>query len=134
MTGRRDPGEALPPEALLEGLPPPMAALAHGLRRVVLAAVPNAVERVRPGWRVIGYDVPVGRRRLAYFAWILPERAHVHLGFPSGVQLLDPDRVLQGEGETKRARWFTLTVPADVEDPRLAEFAQMAADLAAMRR
>lgn len=131
MSGARSD---LPPEALLEDLPPAMAALAQGLRRVVLEAVPDAVERVRPGWRVIGYDAPVNPRRLAYFAWILPERVHVHLGFPKGVGLHDPGGALEGEGITRAARWFTLTEPEHLADPRLAEFARLAADLASLRR
>lgn len=132
MTTRPD---GMPPELLLEGYPPEMAALAQGLREVVLAAVPEAVERVRPGWRIIGYDVPVGRgRRLAYFAWIMPERLHVHLGFPKGVLLHDPDRVLGGEGETKSARWFTLTSSEELPDPRLGAFARAAADLTTLTR
>jgi hypothetical protein len=119
----------LPPELLLADYPPPMAALADGLRRVVQAAVPEALERVRSGWRVIGYDVPVGRRT-AYFAWVMPERAHVHLGFPKGVLLDDPDGILEGRGITKAARWFTLQAPDDLLDERLGRFARSAADLA----
>jgi hypothetical protein len=125
--------DAPPPELLLEGLPPTMVALAHGLREVVLAAVPEAVERVRPGWRVIGYDVPIGRRT-AFFAWIMAERVHVHLGFPKGVRLLDPEHLLDGEGITKAARWFTLTEPEHLADPRLAQFARAAADFATLGR
>jgi hypothetical protein len=106
-----------------------MAALAEGLRRIVQAAVPDALERVRSGWRVIGYDVSVGRRT-AYFAWVMPERAHVHLGFPKGVLLDDPDGILEGRGITKAARWFTLQVPDDLLDERLGLFARSAADLA----
>ena len=57
--------------------------------------MPEAVERVRPGWRLIGYDVPV-RRRTAYFAYVAPENEHVHLGFEHGVLLRDVDGLLQG--------------------------------------
>ena len=92
------------------------------------------MERVRPGWRIIGYDVPVAGRRTAYFAWIMAQREHVHLGFPWGVMLLDRDGVLQGEGEAKRARWFTLEREEDLRDPRLAAFARAAADLATIGR
>ncbi len=120
----------MPPEVLLGDYPASMAALGEGLRAIVRGAVPEAVERVRPGWRVIGYDVPLGGRRQAYFAWVMPERGHVHLGFPKGVRLLDPGGALQGEGEAKSARWFTLTAARDLRDPRLAHFARMAADLA----
>jgi hypothetical protein len=120
---------SLPPELLLEDYPTPMAALAQGLRRVVRAAVPEAIERVRPGWRVIGYDVPLSRRT-AYFAWIMTERVHVHLGFPKGMLLDDPSEVLEGRGITKAARWFTLREPEDLLDEHLAAFARAAADLA----
>ena len=38
---------------------------------------------------------------------IFPERVHVHLGFVQGVLIQDPDRRLEGRGETKNARWLT---------------------------
>jgi len=131
MTPRRD---ALPPEVLLEDYPPAMAALALALRKIVLGAVPEAVERVRPGWRIIGYDAPISGKRTAFFAWIMPQREHVHLGFPWGVMLIDRDGVLQGEGEAKRARWLTLERPEDLRDPHLAALARAAADLASLGR
>jgi hypothetical protein len=130
----KTPADAMPPEVLLEDCPPAMAALARGLRTVVLDAVPEAIERVRPGWRVIGYDVPLGGRRTAFVAWIMPQPEHVHLGFPRGVMLHDPDGGLQGEGEAKLARWFTLATPEDLRDPRLAAFARAAADAATLTR
>jgi hypothetical protein len=125
--------DPIPPEVLLDGYPPPMAALAEGLRQVVRAAVPEALERVRLGWRVIGYDVPVARRTV-YFAWIMPEAAHVHLGFPKGVLIDDPMAALEGRGITKAARWFTLREPADLADERLAAFARAAAEVARLGR
>ena len=128
------PRGGMPPEALLADYPPGRAALAQDLRKVVLAAVPEAVERVRPGWRVVGYDVPVGRSRLVYFAWIMPQPEHVHLGFPKGAALHDPDNALEGEGVTKLARWFTLERADDLRDPRLAAFTRLAADLASLGR
>lgn len=112
------PDQPPPPDALLVGLPEPMIRLAHQLRALVVATVPGAIERVHPGWRVIGYHVPVGRRRTAFFAWVMPQPEHVHLGFPHGVLLSDPDHVLGGAGEAKLARWLTAT-RADEIDPAL---------------
>jgi hypothetical protein len=126
--------DALPPEILLEDHPSDRAALAQGLREIVLATVPDAIERVRTGWRVIGYDVPLRGRRSAFFAWIMPQREHVHLGFPWGVMLLDRHGALEGDGVTKRARWLTLEMPEDLRDPKLAEFTRAAADLAGIGR
>lgn len=105
----------MPPEALLEGVPPPMRTVAQALRDVVRMALPTATERVRVGWRIIGIDVPNGRRT-AYVAWIFPETEHVHLGFPQGWAMRDPEHVLDGAGITKRARWLTF-VPGDHIDP-----------------
>ena len=123
----------IPPEALLEGLldacAPPMRDLAEQLRAIVRDSAPDATERVRGGWRLIGYDMPrppspsrgrraVGRRpgsRSTFFAWIWPERRHVHLGFTHGTLLADPDRRLSGAGETKRARGKIYIMENDVD-------------------
>jgi hypothetical protein len=113
--------DAIPPEALLADFAPPIRDLAQRLREIVVATTPDVVERVRPGWRLIGYDVPVGRRA-RYFAWVFPERVHVHLGFVDGVLVEDPDRRLGGEGETKKARWLTWAPGEDIDADMVAAF------------
>ncbi len=87
--------ESFPPDLFLEGYPPGIRKAAERLRAVVRQAVPEAFERVRPGWRLIGYEVPVGRRS-RYFAFVWPEVEHVHLGFEYGVWMADPDGLLLG--------------------------------------
>jgi hypothetical protein len=72
----------------------------------VLEAIPDVTERVRVGSRLIGYDLPVGRRTV-YFAWVFPEAEHVHAGFVNGMLIDDGSGVLTGAGITKRARWLT---------------------------
>ena len=111
----------MPPEALLTAYPPPMRAIAERLRAVVWRAVPNAAERVRTGWRLIGYDVPSGPKRHAYFCWVAPETEHVHLGFEYGVFMTDPDRVLIGAGVTRRVRWLTFRVGDPIDERQLAD-------------
>lgn len=108
----------MPVEAFLANYPPDIVAIAERLRRIVHEAVPDAVERVRPGWRLIGYDLP-GRRRSVYFAYAALEAAHVHLGFERGVLMDDPDGVLQGAGITRQVRWITVH-PGDAVDERVA--------------
>ena len=85
--------------------------------------MPDAAERVRPGWHLIGYDAPrhaaEGRGRSAYFAYIAPERHHIHLGFEHGYLMRDPDRRLEGEGITRQVRWLTFE-PGDEPDPVIA--------------
>src|SRR4051812_25358542 len=85
----------IPPEAFLSSYPDEIRAIAETLRSVVSRAAPDATERVRSGWRLIGYDLPVNRRTV-YFAFVAPEPIHVHLGFEHGIFLADPDRVLEG--------------------------------------
>lgn len=118
-----------PPEALLADYPDSIAELAEQLRLVVRAAVPDAVEAVRPGWRVIGYNVPVGRRT-PFFAWIMVQLEHVHLGFPQGVLLADPSKLLEGAGITKRARWLTVGSGEPVDTRRFGWYAGEAARVA----
>jgi hypothetical protein len=99
--------DVLPPEAFLAGYPDAIREAAEVLRRVVRRAVPDAVERVRPGWRLIGYDLPVGRR-MRYFAFIAPETIHLHLGFEYGAWMADPERRLEGAHlDLKKVRFLT---------------------------
>jgi hypothetical protein len=111
--------DPIPPEAFLEGFAPPIASVAHQLRAAVTAAVPDALERVRPGWHLIGFDVPNGRRT-SYFAWVFPEREHVHLGFEHGVLMTDAARRLEGAGITKQVRWITFKPGTTVDGADLA--------------
>lgn len=111
--------EPIPPDALLADQPPERRAIANALRDIVRRAVPDAIERVRPGWGLIGYDVPVGRRT-RYFAFVWAEPEHVHLGFEHGVLMDDNDGLLQGRGITKQVRWLTFQhlheIPPQAED------------------
>ncbi len=123
--------ETIPVEAFLEGYPPPMREIADRLRSIVKHTTPEAAERVRLGWRLLAYDLPI-KRHGAFFAWVGAERRHVHLGFPKGVLMDDPNGVLQGAGITKYARWVTF-VPGDpIDEPMLAELVLEAARVAAI--
>jgi hypothetical protein len=126
--------DPMPPEALLADYPPAMREIAQRLREVVHGAIPEATERVRTGWRIIGFDLPVTARRSAYFAWIMIEAAHVHLGFPNGVLMADPHRRMGGQGITKKARWVTIAPGASVPVEDLVELLHEAVAVATMSR
>ncbi len=128
------PPDLIPPEALLADYPPPMAHLAQELRALVREAVPEALERVRTGWRIIGYDLPVSPRRTVFFAWIMTQREHVHLGFPKGVLLDDPQRALGGDGITKQARWLTVAHPDELDRELTIAYSREAAAVASLSR
>ncbi len=123
----------MPPEALLADYPPPMRAIADRLRTLVQRAIPEAIERVRPGWRLIGYDLPVGRRTV-YFCYVAPEPEHVHLGFEWGILMDDPNALLLGRGVTRQVRWLTLRSVDEIDPPRFAILVREAARVALMTR
>jgi hypothetical protein len=120
----------MPAEALLDGYPPPMRRIAERLRTTVRRAVPDSVERVRPGWRLIGYDVPAGPRRLTYFCYVAPEVEHIHLGFEYGVFMSDPDRILLGAGITRKVRWLTFRHGDPIDERRVIDLVREGARVA----
>lgn len=124
--------ESIPVEAFLEAFPEGVRRQAEILRGIVRRAVPAAVERVRPGWRLIGYDVPLARRR-AYFAYIAPESEHVHLGFEHGVLMSDPEGLLEGEHlGLRKVRYVTFRPGDAVPEEPLEALTGEAARIAAM--
>ncbi len=125
--------DKMPPDALLSGYPEAIVELVEELRLIVRRAVPEASEAVRPGWRLIGYDLPVGRRT-TFWAWVMPEPGHVHLGFPQGILMADSAGVLEGAGITKRARWLTVSPGDQLDGGLFADCAVEAARIARLSR
>jgi hypothetical protein len=126
--------ETPPPEALLCAYPDATAAIGEQLRAVVRLAVPAAREQVRMGWRLIGYDIPVGRGT-RYFAYISPEPIHIHLGFEHGALMHDPGAVLEGAHlRLRRVRFLTFTPGSEVITEALVPLVREAARVAALGR
>jgi hypothetical protein len=118
----------------MAGYPDSIAELAHQLRAVVRRATPTAVERIRSGWALIGYDLPLGRRK-RYFAFIAPERKHVHLGFEYGVWMSDPERILEGAHlKLRKVRFVTFTPGDLLPEGRLVALVREAARVASWSR
>ncbi len=126
--------DALPPEAFLAGYPDGIRAAAETLRTIVRRAVPGSIEGVRGGWRLIGYEVPVGRRS-RYFAYVAPEPIHVHLGFEYGVWMEDPDGLLQGAHlGLRKVRFTTFSEGQVIPEAALERLTREAAKVALMSR
>jgi hypothetical protein len=124
--------EPIPPDAFLSGFPPPIRDVAERLRDVVREAVPEAMERVRTGWRLIGYDVAF-ERRTRYFAFVAPEPEHVHLGFEYGIWMDDPDGVLRGAHlNLRKVRYVTYQPGDSIPVELLVRYTRQAVDLALM--
>jgi hypothetical protein len=135
LTARRaEIEDGMPPDAFLSSYPDGIRAMAEQLRAVVRRAAPDAIERVRLGWRLIGYDLPVGRRTV-YFAWVAPEPIHVHLGWQHGTFMSDPDRMLEGAHlRLKKVRFVTFRPGDTIPETALVQLTRQAAGLAAMSR
>ena len=126
--------DPIPSELFLTGYPPGIRSIAERLCDVVLQAVPDAIERVRPGWRLIGFDVPAGTRT-RYFAFVAPELEHVHLGFEYGVWMADPRNLLRGAHlNLRKVRYVTSEAGDAIPEGDLIEFTRDAARLAVMSR
>jgi hypothetical protein len=124
--------DVIAPEALLEPFSPERRATAERLRDVVRAVVPEAIERVRTGWHLIGYDVPHGRRT-RYFAFVAPEVEHVHLGFEHGWCMADPDGLLGGDF-LRQVRFLTFRAADEVDETAIAPLVIEAARVARLAR
>jgi hypothetical protein len=124
----------IPPEAFLAGYPDGIRAAAEQLRALIKQVVPDAVERVRTGWRLIGYDLPVGRRTV-YFAYIAPEPIHVHIGFEHGVLMADPDRLLEGAHlKLRKVRFLTFKAGDVLPEEAILGLIREAARVAGLSR
>jgi hypothetical protein len=125
--------ESVPPELFLSGYPDEIRGVAERLCDVVREAVPESIERVRTGWRLIGYDIPVGRRT-RYFAWVWPEPEHVHLGWQFGIWMSDPDGILRGDHlNLRKVRFVTYQPGEPIPTDVLMGYTREAAALSAMR-
>ena len=120
----------------LAGYPSEIAGIGERLRAIVRRAVPDAQERIRSGWALIGYDIPLGRGK-RYFAFIAPERKHIHLGFEYGAWMADPERLLDGGGpplRLKKVRFLTFGPGAQLDEQALIALTREGALMAQLSR
>ena len=130
VTDETIPADDIPVEVFLERYPPPIRDTGLRLRDLIRIAVPEAVGGVRSGWSWIGYGLP-DRRAKRTFAWIGPERKHIHLGFQNGVLLADPGGLLHGaEERLKQFRYFTFEPGIDLDESVIVDYLRRSADLA----
>jgi len=86
---------------LLADVDPELAAIARRLRTMIRAVDAGTVETVRLGDHAATYGV--GPRKMSDgYAYIMPMRGYVNLGFYQGAELKDPERLLEGTGKGLR--------------------------------
>lgn len=96
---------------MLADYPPEIQSLAGRLRRLVRAALPEAEERVYPGWRALGYRHP----EAGYVGGIFLHPDMVKLGFEHGATLPDPHGLLiAGPAKGKQVRYLEIRDESDI--------------------
>ena len=121
-------------DEFLSAYPPPITRHAQRLRELVERAAPSAIERIRPGWKLIGYDLPTTRHG-TFFAWIWPQPEHVHVGWEVGTLLSDPQGLLRGAHlRLKKVRYLTYEPTERIAARIVVAFTREAARIAALPR
>ena len=104
-------------DTFLKGYSPQVREIAVKAREVILSVMPDATEKVYPGWKVIQYGA--GADMKSVFVAISPQRERVNLGLAGGVDLPDPEGLLEGDG--KAIRHLKLTSPEAAGAPAVRE-------------
>ena len=104
-------------DTFLKGYPPIVREIAVKARETILSVLPEATEKVYPGWKVIQYGAGAGMKDV--FAAISPQRERVNLGFAHAAELPDPEGLLEGSG--KEIRHVKLTSPQAAVAPAVRE-------------
>ena len=100
MTGDERSGVDADFERLLAPHAPEVAETARALRATVRAALPEAVEEVDFGNRLLALGKTMKMRDLAFA--IIPHTAHVNLQLADGADLPNPDGLIEGTGKRVR--------------------------------
>ena len=111
------------PDDILAEHTPEVRALTERLRKLILQAIPTAIETAYPVWHGIGYRHP----DIGYFCGIFPKKDIVQLGFEFGVLLPDPDGLLDSTG--KQVRYVTIRGSKDIRPKAIKELLQAATSL-----
>ena len=101
---------------LLAKSDPDVRAIAHRARELVLAALPDAVEKVHMGWRNATFGVAPSMADQLFV--ISPLKSRVNLAIFTGAGLADPAGLLEGTGRSMRH--VKVASLAALDDPALA--------------
>ena len=88
-------------DELLAGVEPGLTAIVRRLRAIIRAVDASTVETVRLGDNAATYGVGPKKMTDGY-AYIMPMRGYINLGFYQGALLSDPKQLLEGTGKGLR--------------------------------
>lgn len=111
-------------EDFLAGFAPEVRNLAIALRDLVFEMEPEAIEQIDVPAHLLAYGYAKTYTHL--MCVIILYQNYVNLGFPRGVDLPDPEGLLEGTG--KRARHVKIFELDQVETPEVAALIQASID------
>lgn len=120
------PTDACAIDAFVASVPATLRPVFVAARAQIKGLVPAVVERVRPGWGLLGFSAP------RYFAFLAPGAQGVRLGFEHGVGLDDNWNLLRDEGSQVRSIY--LRSVQDVEHVGVQALILQAEELSKRRR
>lgn len=98
------------------------------LREVLFASLPNIIEQIDVPAKMIAYSY--GNKYAEMICTIIPSKKGLKLGFYKGVDLPDPDKLLEGTG--KISRYVEIRTSEQIKSSSLKKIIQSA--LAAYKR
>lgn len=107
--------------------PPSLRELANHLRELVRETVPETIESVNVGWKLLAYRTLVGKRA-AYWGYIGVDGDHAHLGFEYGIMLDDPNNLLHGDGT--QVRYLTIRSESEIRKQAFADLIRQSVAIA----
>lgn len=108
---------------VLAGKTQEIQAIAIRLREVIETVHPDCVEVPRPGEHSAAYGLGEKKMSEAY-AYIMPQKSYVNLGFFHGVELMDYEGLLEGSG--KRLRHIKIYSIAEANSPVIEKIIESA--------
>lgn len=105
-------------EELFYSFPEPVPTICWKLRDLILDEAPDAVEAVRPRWKVLGFNLD------RYFCAVAPQRDHARLLFENGIELPDPEGKLLGSGS--QVRYLRFESVESIDEALVRHFLKLA--------
>ncbi|MEK6566440.1 MAG: DUF1801 domain-containing protein [Bacteroidota bacterium] len=123
----QSPRQTISVEKYLEEFPKDIQAIASKVRALILRAFPDVLERVYPGWKLVGYRV-LQDSKSYYFGFVAPFADKVVLGFEYGRLLSDSHQILKGKGTQVRHITFAKAsqIKPNILVPMILEAASIA--------
>lgn len=112
-------------EDFLSGFSPEVSNLALQLRDLVIEMAPDAIEQIDVPAHLLAYGYAQTYKHL--ICVIILYKDYVNLGFPRGVDLDDPDGLLEGTG--KKARHVKIHSEEQIESPGVLTLLQASIDV-----